>query len=218
MRELRYLNICYDTKNVSDEFSTYISPYNDSFFKYENKNQLIELICKNDVHFVITKYNFELLKQIRELNKQIQIIAILDELNHTHLLESLEIEYVKFIQNLDCINDFIDAMRDCVKNVDSKKSNVINLGNSFIYDDYNKYLIKDDNAISLTKKELSFLDFLIKNHDCSLSYEEINSNIWDGSMTQDSLRSLVKELRKKTYKELIKNVSGIGYRLDIQIK
>ena len=66
-------------------------------------------------------------------------------------MESLEIEYVKFIQNLDCINDFIDAMRDCVKNVDSKKSNVINLGNSFIYDDYNKYLIKDDNAISLTK-------------------------------------------------------------------
>ena len=152
------------------------------------------------------------------MNKKIQIIAILDELNHTHLLESLEIEYVKFIQNLDCINDFIDAMRDCVKNVDSKKSNVINLGNSFIYDNYNKYLIKDDNAISLTKKELSFLDFLIKNHDCSLSYEEINSNIWDGSMTQDSLRSLVKELRKKTYKELIKNVSGIGYRLDIQIK
>ena len=109
-------------------------------------------------------------------------------------------------------------MRDCVKNVDSKKSNVINLGNSFIYDDYNKYLIKDDNAISLTKKELSFLDFLIKNRDCSLSYEEINSNIWDGSMTHDSLRSLVKELRKKTYKELIKNVSGIGYRLNIQIK
>lgn len=35
-------------------------------------------------------------------------------------------------------------------------------------------------------------------------------------MTQDSLRSLVKELRKKAYKELIKNVSGIGYRIDIQ--
>ncbi len=33
-------------------------------------------------------------------------------------------------------------------------------------------------------------------------------------MTNDSLRSLVKELRKKTYKELIKNVSGMGYRID----
>ena len=37
-------------------------------------------------------------------------------------------------------------------------------------------------------------------------------------MTQDSLRSMIKELRKKTYKELIKNVSGVGYRIDVQTK
>ena len=34
-------------------------------------------------------------------------------------------------------------------------------------------------------------------------------------MSPDALRSLVKEIRKKTYKELIKNVSGIGYRVDL---
>jgi DNA-binding response OmpR family regulator len=61
-----------------------------------------------------------------------------------------------------------------------------------------------------------FLSFLIKNHDCSKSYEDINNNVWNGVMSQDSLRSLVKDLRKKTYKELIKNVSGIGYRIDIK--
>lgn len=33
-------------------------------------------------------------------------------------------------------------------------------------------------------------------------------------MSQDALRSVVKELRKKVYKELVKNVSGVGYRLD----
>ena len=58
------------------------------------------------------------------------------------------------------------------------------------------------------------MNFLLKNHDSSISYEEININVWDGSMTNDSLRSLVKELRKKIYKDLIKNVSGIGYRID----
>lgn len=34
-------------------------------------------------------------------------------------------------------------------------------------------------------------------------------------MSPDALRSLVKEIRKKTYKDLIKNVSGIGYRVDL---
>ena len=34
-------------------------------------------------------------------------------------------------------------------------------------------------------------------------------------MSPDALRSLVKKKKKKTYKELIKNVSGIGYRVDL---
>ena len=214
MKELKFLDICYDTKTLDTEFSNYISSHTDNLLKYENHDELIEIINTNDVHFVIAKYNFELLKRVRILNKQIQIIAILDELNHTHLLEGLEIRYVKFIQRLDCVNAFIDVLRDCVKNIDSKKSNIITLKNGFIYDDYNKSLFKENSLIPLTKKELLFLNFLLKNHDLSISYEEINTNIWNGSMTNDSLRSLVKELRKKTYKELIKNVSGMGYRID----
>ena len=197
MKELKFLNICYDTQILNTEFSNYISSHTDNLLEYENHDELINIINTNDIHFVITRYNFELLKQVRILNKQIQIIAILDELNHTHLLESLEIKYIKFIHNLNCINDFVDALK-----------------NGFIYDDYNKSLFKNNIIIPLTKKEILFLDFLIKNHDSSLNYEEININVWDGSMTNDSLRSLVKELRKKTYKELIKNVSGIGYRID----
>lgn len=215
MKELKSLNICYK-KNLNDEFNNYISSFTDNLLEYEHHDELIELINTKEIHFVITKYNFEFLKKIRVLNNQIQIIAILDELNHTHLLEGLELKYVKFVQNLDCINMFIDALKDCVKNLDSNKSNIINLSNNFIYDNYNKSLFKNNTIVLLTKKEILFLDFLIKNHNCSLSYEEINQNIWNGLMTQDSLRSLVKELRKKAYKELIKNVSGIGYRIDIQ--
>lgn len=65
------------------------------------------------------------------------------------------------------------------------------------------------------KKETQFLNLLIENVNRALTYEEINEKIWSGSMSQDALRSIVKELRKKVYKELIKNVSGVGYRLDL---
>ena len=129
MKELKSLNICYK-KNLNDEFNNYISSFTDNLLEYEHHDELIELINTKEIHFVITKYNFELLKKIRVLNNQIQIIAILDELNHTHLLEGLELKYVKFVQNLDCINMFIDALKDCVKNLDSNKSNIINLSNN----------------------------------------------------------------------------------------
>lgn len=216
MKRLKFLNICYDKKSISDNFNNFISSYQDNFLEYEHHDELIEIINKNEVHFVVTKYNLELLKQIRVMNEKIHIIAILDELNHTHLLEGINLEYIKFVQNLDCINTFIDNLKDCVNNIDSKKSNIIFLKNDFIYDEYNKSLFKNSEPIALTKKENQFLSFLIKNRNCSKCYEKINNNLGDGTMSLDSLRTLVKDLRKKTYKELIKNVSGVGYRIDIQ--
>ncbi|MBU0923435.1 winged helix-turn-helix domain-containing protein [bacterium] len=215
MNELKYLNVCYNSKENDEKFHELISTYTNNVFKYNNQDELIDLINNEEIHLVITKYNFELLKQIRVLNNQIQIIAFLDKINHTHLIESLEIEYVKFIQELNCVNEFIYILKDCVKNIDSQKSNIRKLKNNFIYDIYNKTLFKNNKIISLTKRESLFLGLLIKEYNRAISYEEINKEIWNNTMTQDALRSLVKEIRKKTYKELIINISGIGYRIDL---
>ncbi|MGD9623727.1 MAG: transcriptional regulator [Arcobacter sp.] len=215
MKELKYFNVCYQGDIVNNKFSDYLSSYSNNSFDYNEHDELIDLINTKDIHVVITKYNFELLKQIRVLNKEIQIIAILDQLNDTHLIESLELTQIKFIQNLDSINEFIDTLKEFIKNIDSKNSNIYSLKNDFVYDSYNKTLFKKNMLIPLTKKETLFLSYLFTNNNKAVSYEEINEKIWEGAMTQDALRSLIKEIRKKTYKELIKNVSGIGYRIDL---
>lgn len=215
MKELKYFNVCYHGDIVNNKFSDYLSSYSNNSFDYNEHDELIDLINTKDIHVVITKYNFELLKQIRVLNKEIQIITILDQLNDTHLIESLELTQIKFIQNLDSINEFIDTLKEFIKNIDSKNSNIYSLKNDFVYDSYNKTLFKKNMLIPLTKKETLFLSYLFTNNNKAVSYEEINEKIWEGAMTQDALRSLIKEIRKKTYKELIKNVSGIGYRIDL---
>ena len=215
MKRLKNFNVCYYSNLIDERLDNFLSSHLNNSFNYLNQDELIDIINTKDIHIVITKYNYELLKKIRILNKQIHIIAYLDELNQTHLIESLELSQIKFIQNLDCLNTFIDSLKECIKNLDSKNSNIVNLKNDFIYDEYNKNLFKDNQIITLTKKGKLFLDFLIKNRTRALSYEEINTEVWDGFMTQDALRSLIKEIRKKTYKEIIKNVSGIGYRIDL---
>lgn len=215
MKRLKNFNVCYYSNLIDERLDNFLSSHLNNSFNYLNQDELIDIINTKDIHIVITKYNYELLKKIRILNKQIHIIAYLDELNQTHLIESLELSQIKFIQNLDCLNTFIDSLQECIKNLDSKNSNIVNLKNDFIYDEYNKNLFKDNQIITLTKKGKLFLDFLIKNRTRALSYEEINTEVWNGFMTQDALRSLIKEIRKKTYKEIIKNVSGIGYRIDL---
>ena len=216
MKEIKHLNIYYDINTANCIFDKFISSFENNFYSYCNEEELIQLLNNKNVHLLIVKYDSKLLKKIRNLNTQIQIIAVLNELDNSHLFEGLEIRCLKFIQELNCMNSFIDILKDCIKNIDSNKSNIINLGNDFIYDNYNKTLFKSNQIIPLTKKETLFFDLLTKSNNYSLAYEKLNEVLWKGSMTQDSLRSLVKELRKKTYKELIKNISGSGYRLDIK--
>ena len=132
MKELKYFNVCYHGDIVNNKFSDYLSSYSNNSFDYNEHDELIDLINTKDIHVLITKYNFELLKQIRVLNKEIQIIAILDQLNDTHLIESLELTQIKFIQNLDSINEFIDTLKEFIKNIDSKNSNMIHITKLFL--------------------------------------------------------------------------------------
>lgn len=215
MKELKYFNICSHLQEIDSKISDFLHLHSNNFHINNDKNQLIELINSKNIHFIISKYDYEFFKNIRYLNQKIKIIAILDEINHTHLMESLELKDVKLIEELNCLNQFGEYLKECIKAIDANKSNIVELKNEFTYDIFNKTLFKNSNIISLTKKEIEFLDYLIQNSSRALSYNELNEKVWDGTMTQDALRSLIKELRKKTYKELIKNISGIGYRIDL---
>ena len=44
MKELKFLNICYDTKALNTEFSSYISSRTDTLLEYENNDELIDII------------------------------------------------------------------------------------------------------------------------------------------------------------------------------
>lgn len=213
MNELKYLNIGLGLNQNHSKLSDLISFYTNKTFKYSSDYELIDLINSNNLDLIIINYNLELLEKIRQLNKQIQIIVFLDEINIDHLLIALKFQYVKFIEKVNCINEFIYILKDCVKCMDAKKSNILPLKNNFIYDRYNKTLFKGNEFISLSNKESLFLDLLISKSNRVLEYDQIKKEIWNSSISQDALRSLIKEIRKKTYKDLIKNISGIGYRI-----
>jgi len=72
----------------------------------------------------------------------------------------------------------------------------------------NLYFVIWDLLLSL------FFDFLVKNRQRVITYEEIEALIWAyEGMSMDALPSLVRGLRKKLNGECIENVSGVGHRL-----
>lgn len=89
------------------------------------------------------------------------------------------------------------------------------INNEFSFDILNKTLFHKNEQIILTKKELLFLELLIKNNKRAVKYSEFNSYVWQGEMTEDSMRSIVKDIRKKISKNIIRNLSGIGYQINV---
>lgn len=92
---------------------------------------------------------------------------------------------------------------------------ISNLGEGFYYDAKNKMVYKNSDPIKLTKKELLLLELLLKNRNGVVGLEMIEQTIYEESVTADAIRMVVVGLRKKVYGNLVENLKGLGYRLNI---
>ncbi len=103
-------------------------------------------------------------------------------------------------------------------NISKKPKNVentISLGFDYIYDFDQKIVLLEKKKIKLTKKEVLLLELLIKNSHTITAVEEIESKVWKEATTVDAIRMVVVGLRKKLYGELIENVKGLGYKINL---
>lgn len=217
MKELKYLNVLYISNNFTQEIAIeYLNIKAKEFFITHDLDNATEVLNTKKVDIIFSEYNnIQFFKEIRKKNKKIQIIITSDSVEDLHLIDGMKIELLKFLQTPVTREELISSLRICIQTYDSNKSNIINLQNDYIYDYYNQVLLKNKSIVLLSKKENDFFRFMTSKANNTVSYQEIDQSIWDGSMTQDALRSVVKELRKKTYKDLIKNISGIGYRFNL---
>ncbi len=92
----------------------------------------------------------------------------------------------------------------------------INLGRGFLYQSNSKNLCNKDHRIPLMKQEILLLEALIHHKNKVLCYEQLLDLIAaNNETTIANVRTLVKLLRKKTYKEMIRTLPSIGYQLVI---
>ena len=78
----------------------------------------------------------------------------------------------------------------------------------------NKIILKDEGEeIKLTNRAWSLLNFFLKNRKRLVTKSEIIKHVWkDTIVTEDSIRTYVKELRKILPRDSIITYKGRGYR------
>lgn len=98
--------------------------------------------------------------------------------------------------------------------ITSNQSTEIHLGEGFLYHHERKVLLHNDKVVTLRRKEMQLLEFFIAHRGKTLSYEALQHKVWaDSVMSKDAVRAQIRNLRKKSHRGIIENISAIGYRL-----
>lgn len=161
------------------------------------------------------KDGLEVLKEIRKDDLKTPVIIMTAHTEREYLMNAVELYITKYLVKPFDKDTLLNALNSCVELM-SKKNELQKLCLDTTYDIEAQTITKNGEILSLSKKERMLLNLLLKNKNKVISYEEIEYHVWDDSVSRDALKSLVKDLRKKTSKELIKNISGMGYKLEVE--
>ncbi len=158
----------------------------------------------------------ELCKEIRKSDDTTPIIITTAFTDQNYLLQAIELNLVKYLTKPIEEESLNEALEQCAKRIKNRNFSVVRLTSSHYFDAFNQSLLNEDTFVKLTSSEVAFLTLLVNQKNRIVTYKEIESYVWnDIYMSEDALKSLVKNLRKKISKESIVNHSKIGYKINL---
>ena len=150
----------------------------------------------------------KILKKIREFYLNVPVIII---------SASVELDIIKQSYDFGC-NDylkkpfFIDELEIKIQKLCKIQDDTISFDENCYFDFKSSHLKINDQEIRLTKKEKLLFNLFLDNKNQILSYETIENYVWEGSYASlDSIRSLVRRLRKHLDNKYIETVVVTGY-------
>jgi PAS domain S-box-containing protein len=203
-------------KLINNNYSIkFVNNIKEAFIEY---SYTIPDIIISDLH-LDDGNGLDFIKKIKNNNEKIKILVLTKKANNEDLLEviSLKIDKIVFKSlSLEEINNEIKSLNPIKEEVIYKNSSLFNLGKEFYYDINSSNLLNETNLIKLTKQENELINELIKANGNLVNFTTLQKTIAkDLESTIDTIRTVVRKIRKKTYPDIIKNHSGLGYSINV---
>ena len=221
LKKLKAFTILYveDDRGIRENFEEILKHYFKEVFVAKNSKEAYEkyLLEKPDLLMTDIKMENEsgidLIKKIRENDKDIKVVITSAYTNLDYLLEATELNLIKYIVKPITNAKLIEAFESFLKSNTNQK--IYMLKDNWYFNSQKSIISNDKEEFVLTKKEILFLELLISKKSV-ISYEEIFNHICDDNiqMSQNAMRQFIKNLRKKLPLNYLKNIQGVGYYIE----
>ena len=222
--ELSDLSVLYITDNQSSKeevseilyesvnkvfFSQTIEESKKQYFKHSPCLIIVDSAFKD-------KRTINFLSDLRKDDIKTAFIVLTNNQENQYLSELMELYITKYIVKPFTKDTLIIALNKCMEIIERRIYSNIKLSKGIFFNFQTQSIIKDDISYVLNKKESLLINLLIQNPEKIITYEELEYYIWDKDCTNAALKSLIRDFRKKTFKNIIKNYSGLGYKLNLE--
>ncbi|MBU3015586.1 response regulator transcription factor [Poseidonibacter lekithochrous] len=225
---LKNLNILYieDEENIRINIAKTLKILAKNVYDVETIEDANYFIDNKRIDIIISDINLgednglDFIEKLRTYNKSIPVILLSAYTDTDYLLKATKLKLVDYLRKPIDFKMLKKALINSVQDILDNSKYIVNFSENIIYNVLHKklYNTQENNEISLTSKELILLDYLIKFNNRVVSHDELKLNIWQDSFdaTDSALKNLLNKLRKKIGKDSIINISGVGFRVQIQ--
>jgi DNA-binding response OmpR family regulator len=212
-----------DEEAILEKYKLFLEAYCDTIYIAQDGEEAYQIYKENRPQIIIMDLympkvsGIELAKRIREEDLTIFFIALTGHSDRDTLLSIVDLHFSSYLTKPISRMDLLDALIKVSKQIN--ENHLQHLPNGYSWDGKTKTLFCHDQQIELTKREQKLLELLINKAGVPCGDDEILFHVWDDNyskqITNASIRTLVKNLRKKISKELIQNQYGVGYKINI---
>jgi len=215
-----------DNENVLQNYAEFMRRYFENVYTATNAHEAMEIykqekpkILLIDIALDEEASGIDFLRKIREHDHNTRAIMLTGLSDVETLLEATELKLTKYLVKPILRDELKNALEMAVKELENfaiQPRKVMHLKDNCFWDYEKETLFWNNKEVALTRKERELLKLLFSNVSKVFSAEDIIFELWYDydQLKIASLKTLVKTLRKKIPEGTIKNVFGVGYKID----
>ncbi len=211
-----------DDAILKDSIEEFLIAQNYTVDSFENGEDAFDAIFSVDYDLLLLDVNipgafngFSLRRALADENKNIPTIFVTSMSSADALIQGYAHGCCDYIKKPFDLTELLLRVRHALKsNCFKTQENFLILPDNYRYNVTTYELTCSTAAVSLSKTESEILNLFIMNRNQILTLEMLYEKIWENNVDAANARVQINNLRRKLPKNLIKNIYGLGYRLD----